>query len=83
MANNLSRSLNTVPSWIVQVVVGTMITALVAWTTWATATTQKHETRIAVVETRTNGIDESLKEIKANQKDQTQMLQRLLTRRPR
>jgi septation ring formation regulator EzrA len=81
MANNLSKRLDQVPSWIVQTVVGAALTGLIAWATWATATTSKHETRISVVETRTDNIDKSLTEIKSNQKDQTEMLQKLLIRR--
>lgn len=72
--NALTRSFDRVPAWLVQTVVATAISGLIAWTTWSTAATIKHETRIAVVETRTNGIDKSLDEIKDGQKEMNRKL---------
>ena len=50
-------------------VIGVSLTALITWSTWATALGIKHETRLSIVETRTDNIDHSLTEIKEGQKE--------------
>ncbi len=55
--------------WIVQTVLGAVLSGGIAWTTWATVTANRHETKIAVVETKVNNVDKSLDEIKGEQKD--------------
>jgi hypothetical protein len=69
--------------WIVQAVVGLALTSMASWATWASVATWKHETRLAVVETRTDGIDKSLTEIKASQSEINHKLDRLIERRGR
>lgn len=84
--NALSRSMGKIPMWVVQAAVGILFSSIVAWTTWATATTQKHETRIAVTETTTTSIKEDIKELKEGQKDNSRKLDEiklLLIRRGR
>ena len=85
--NALSRSMSTVPMWIVQAVVGIMLSALVAWTTWASVTSWKHETRITVTEQQVSTVKEDVKDIKQEQKEmRSEMnakLDRLLERRTR
>ena len=82
MAHNaLSRSLDRVPMWLVQTVVATFLTAAVAWTTWASVTTWKHDTRITVVEDRIDTVKRDLSEIKEGQREINHKLDRLIDRR--
>jgi len=79
--NALSRSMERIPMWLVQAVVGVLLSGLVAWTTWATATTTKNDARIAVVEDHQKGIDKNLDEIKDTQREMNHKLDKLIERR--
>ena len=83
MANTLSRSLDTVPSWLVQSVVGVVLAVLVAWASWATATAMNHETRIVAQETKMTDIKDDIHEIKEGQKLMNDKLDRLIERQGR
>jgi len=81
--NALSRSVDRAPMWLVQAVVGILLTSGVAWATWASVTAWKHDTRITVTETRVEGLDKTLTEIKDGQKEMNRKLDRLIERRGR
>lgn len=77
MTARTEKIMERVIAWIAAAV----ITALISWATWSTAQTSKHDVRISVVETRTDNIDKSLDEIKANQKETNRLIERLAARR--
>jgi hypothetical protein len=79
--NALSRSMNTVPMWIVQAAVGILLTSGVAWATWASVSSWKQESRISVMETKVDGVKDDIKDIKDGQKEINQKLDRMLERR--
>lgn len=79
--NALSRSMGTIPMWVVQAVVGVMLSAGVAWTTWASVTAWKHDSRISVVETKVETVKSDISEIKDGQKEMNRKLDRLIERR--
>ena len=85
--NALSRSMEQVPMWLVQAVVGILLTSGVAWATWASVASWKHETRITVTEQQVSGVKEDVKDIKTEQKEMRNemnaKLDRLLERRIR
>ena len=81
--NTLSRTINILPAWLLQAVVGLFLTSSIAWATWATTSNMKHETRISVTESQVIGVGRSLEEIKAAQKEINQKLDRLIERRGR
>ena len=75
--NALSRSMGTIPMWVMQAAVGLMLSAGVAWTTWASVTSWKHDTRIGIVETRVESVRDDIKEIKDGQKEILQKLDKM------
>jgi len=77
-SNSLSRSLGTVPMWIVQAVVGLILSGGIAWCTWASVTNWKHEVRINVVESKVDDIHGDINEIKEMQKETNRKLDRLI-----
>jgi len=79
--NSLSRSLGSIPMWIVQTVIGLILSGGIAWCTWASVSNWKHEVRIGVVETKVDGIKSDISEIKDMQKETNQKLDRLIERR--
>ena len=80
-SNSLSRSLGTIPMWIVQAVVGLILSGGVAWCTWASVSNWKHEVRIGVVETKVDGVKSDIGEIKEMQKETNRKLDRLIESR--
>lgn len=78
--NALSRSMETIPMWLVQALVGILLTSGVAWATWASVSTWKHEVRIASVETKVTDVKEDIKEIKDGQTEMNRKLDRILER---
>lgn len=81
MSNSLTRSMDRIPSWIVQAIVGIVLSSGVAWASWATVTSMKHETRISVVETKADNVKDDIVEIKDGQKEMNNKLDRLIERR--
>jgi hypothetical protein len=81
--NTLSRSFDRVPMWIVQTIVGILLTSLIAWTTWASVTSWQHETRITVTEQKIDEVKDDIKEIKDGQKEIIHKLDRINERRGR
>lgn len=79
-SNSLSRSLGTIPMWIVQAIVGLVLSGGVAWCTWASVSNWKHEVRIGVVETKVDDIHKDIDEIKDGQKEMNRKLDRLIER---
>jgi hypothetical protein len=79
-SNALSRSLGNVPMWIVQTVLGLILSGGIAWCTWASVTNWKHEVRIGVVETKVDDIHSDIGEIKGDVKDMNRKLDRLIER---
>ena len=79
--------MSTIPMWVVQAVTGILLTSGVAWATWASVTSWKHETRITVTEQKVDGVKEDVTEIKQEQKEMRNemntKLDRLLERRTR
>jgi hypothetical protein len=59
----------SLPLWVVQAIFGILLTSGVAWVTWATASSWKHETRITVVEDHQKGMDKKLDEINGDVKE--------------
>ena len=66
--------ISALPLWIVQAVFGLLLTSGVAWVTWATASSWKHEARISVAETKVDSVKKDIEEIKAGQKEQADKL---------
>jgi hypothetical protein len=83
MHNALSRSMDMIPMWIMQALVGILLTSGVAWATWASVSSWQHEQRIAVVEDHQKNIDKSLDEIKSMQRTQAEDTKKILERLPR
>jgi len=79
--NSLSRSLGAIPVWIIQTVIGIILSGGIAWCTWASVSNWKHEVRIGVVETKVDGLKGDINEIKEMQKETNQKLDRLIERR--
>ena len=67
--------------WIIQLVLGAVLTGGIAWCTWASVSSWKHEVRIGVVETKMDGFSSDLDEIKDGQKEMNRKLDRLIERR--
>lgn len=81
--NALSRSMDQVPMWLIQSAIAIALSSLLAWATWASVTSWKHDTRIGVVETKVDVVKDDIKEIKEGQKDINRKLDRLIERRTR
>lgn len=64
--------------WIVQAVVGILLTSGVAWATWASVTSWKHETRITVTENQVTDVKQDVKDIKDEQKEMRTEMNRKL-----
>jgi hypothetical protein len=79
--NALSRGMSTIPMWVVQTIVGILLTSGVAWATWASVTSWKHDGRIAVVESKMETVKDDIKEIKDGNKEMNHKLDRLLEQR--
>jgi len=79
-SNSLSRSLGQIPMWIVQAVVGLILSGGVAWCTWASVSSWKHEVRINVVESKVEDIHSDIGEIKGDVKEMNRKLDRLIER---
>lgn len=80
-SNALSRSINKVPMWIIQAAIAAILSGGIAWCTWASVATWRHEVRIGVVETRVEDIHRDIDEIKDGQKEINRKLDRLIERR--
>lgn len=76
--NALSRSLGSVPMWVIQTILGVLLSSGVAWATWASVISWKHEVRISNVETRVSDIKDDITEIKDGQKEMNHKLDRLI-----
>ena len=86
MTNQLSRHIDRLPAWIPQLVVGLVLSSLIAWTTWASVASWRHETRITVTERDVRDVKVDIVEIKDAQKKQIEKLDEikmLLIQRPR
>jgi hypothetical protein len=81
--NALSRGIGSVPMWFIQAILGVLLTSALAWGTWASVTTWKHETRIAVTERDVSTLKDNIKEIKDGNREMNRKLDRLLERPPR
>lgn len=81
----MSKDQAAFPPWmtiaITTALIGTLITGAWAWTARQTAQVHNHETRISVTETRVDGIDKSLDELKQGQQRMEDKLDRALRRR--
>lgn len=78
--NALSRSIGRVPMWLLQAMFGAILSGGIAWTTWATVASNKHESKIAVVEAKMDAVKDDIQEIKDGQKEMNQKLDRLIER---
>ncbi len=74
MTNRLSRHISNLPAWVPQLVIGLMLTSLIAWTTWASVSSWQHETRITVAERDVKDVKADIVEIKDGQKEQIKKL---------
>lgn len=68
-----------IPLWVVQAIFGLLLTSGVAWVTWATASSWKHEARISVTETKVDAVKQDIQDIKANQAKQDEKLDEIKT----
>jgi hypothetical protein len=79
--------MSQIPMWLIQAIIGILLTSGAAWATWASVTAWGHETRITVTEQAVTDVKEDVKDIKVEQKEmRTEMnrkLDRLLERRVR
>jgi len=78
-AEKHGSALSTIPLWVVQAIFGLLLTSGVAWVTWATASSWKHEARIAVTETKVDAVKQDISDIKGEQKAQSQKLDDIKT----
>ncbi len=69
--------------WLIQAIVGLLLTSGVAWATWASVTAWKHDSRIGVVEVKVDGVKDDITEIKDGQKEMNRKLDRILEQRVR
>lgn len=76
--NALSRSVGQIPAWVVQALLGVMLTSGVAWATWSTVTSWRHEVRISTTEDRVETTKDSITEIKASQRRVEDKLDRII-----
>jgi len=81
--NALSRSMEQVPMWLIQVIIGLILSSTVAWATWSSVSSWKQDARLAVVETKVETVRDDITEIKDGQKEMNHKLDRLLERRER
>lgn len=79
--NALSRSISTIPMWIVQAAAAAALSGGIAWSTWASVSNWKHEVRLGVVETKVEDIHKDIEEIKQGQRELGQKMDRLIERR--
>jgi hypothetical protein len=77
----MSRAFGALPMWVIQTVVGLVLSGGIAWCTWASVSSWKHEVRIGVVETKVDDIHGDISEIKEMQKETNRKLDRLIERR--
>lgn len=78
--NALSRSMSIIPMWVLQAILGIVLSGGVAWTTWATVTANRHESAIAVAEAKVDAVKDDISEIKGTQRTMDGKLDRLLER---
>lgn len=82
MSNNSKVANPSFPGWLIQAILGILLTCGVAWATWVTKTSNVQDTRITVNEAQLKTVDNSLEEIKESQVRQEAKLDRLIERRP-
>ena len=75
--NTLSKSMDDIPMWIVQAVIGLIFTGALAWAVWSTEKVNSVEAKEMVSETKIDSIKEDLVEIKGMQKETNRKLDRL------
>jgi len=66
-------------TWLTRAVITIILTGAVAWVTWASTTTWKHETRITVAETKVDAVKQDISDLKEGQKEQTRKLDEIKT----
>jgi hypothetical protein len=74
--NRLSRSLSRIPMWVVQIAVSAILTGGIAWCTWASVSSWKHEVRIGVVEAKVEDVHTDIQDLKLGQKETDQKIER-------
>ena len=74
----MNKYIMSIPAWVLQTVVGAILTAALTWGSWTSISLQRHESRIAVSESRANTVDKSIDEIKQSQLRIEDKLDRIL-----
>jgi hypothetical protein len=69
--------------WVIQAIIGLVLSGGAAWCTWASVSSWKHEVRIGVIESKVEDIHTNIAEIKDGQKEMNAKLDRLIERRSR
>jgi hypothetical protein len=81
MTNNaLSRSLSTLPMWLVQGAIAVLLSGGITWCTWASVSNWKHEVRLGIVETKVDNVHQDIQDIKDSQLEMNRKLDRLIER---
>ena len=79
--SNVSQSMERIPMWLFKSIVGILLTSGLAWVTWASTSSWKHEVRITAVEGTVTDVRDDIVEIKDGQKTINAKLDRLIERR--
>ena len=79
--NALSRSVGTVPMWLIQSIVGVLLAGALTWVTFIAGATAKNTVEIAVVHEQVGSVKGDIGDIKEAQKETNRKLDRLLERR--
>jgi hypothetical protein len=80
--NALSRSMNTLPMWVLQTLLGLLLAGALSWATWTTKSSMAQQTKLAVAETKVDALKSDIGEIKDVQKEMNHKLDWLIKRRP-
>lgn len=76
--HTIAKAVNRLPMWLIQAILGVLLTGGVGWATWSTKTTTGHDTRIAVVETEVSVVKDDIKDIKDTQGKMNDKLDRII-----
>ena len=74
-------AMERIPLWLFQTIIGMLLTGALAWVTWASTSSWKHEVRITAVEGTVSDVKSDVIEIKDGQKTINAKLDRLIERR--
>jgi len=67
--NALSRSMGTVPMWLIQSVVGVLLAGALTWVTFIARASAQNTTDIAVVKTEVGSVKDDISDIKQDTRE--------------